>query len=123
MNRASYGVFLALLVVAYIVMVNTMKRPPGAEVVVGLIAVPRLHDVGRSGWWLLPLFAGEFLAVAIGWSGGADGILLAGGIYVLLCLFLLIVLGFVPGQPSANRWGEPPLPGVHLNGSGRTKAH
>jgi uncharacterized membrane protein YhaH (DUF805 family) len=114
MNRVTYGALLVALVVAYFVMVNTMKRPPGAEVLVALIAVPRLHDVGRTGWWLLPLFLGELVAVAIGWSGGVDGILVAGGLYVLFCLVLLVVLGLIPGEGATNRWGEPPLSGLHL---------
>src|ERR1043166_864208 len=94
MNRATYGVLLALLAVAYLVMVNTVKRPPGAELLVAFIAAPRLHDIGRSGSWLLILLAGEFVAVAIGWSGGPHGIMLTGGIYVLFCMVLLTVLGF-----------------------------
>jgi uncharacterized membrane protein YhaH (DUF805 family) len=118
MNRATYGVLLAGLVVAYVVLVNTMKHPPGAELVVAIIAVPRLHDVGRSGWWLLILFVGELVAVGIGWPGGAEGILIAGGFYVLLCLALLVVLGFIPGQRTANSWGEPPVRGFHFNGRG-----
>lgn len=114
MNRATYAFLLGALAVAYVVMVNTMKRPPGAEVFVAVIAVPRLHDVGRSGWWLLLLLAGEFIAIAIGWSAGVDGIMLAGGIYVLLAFLLLVALAFVPGDPGPNRWGDPPMPGVRL---------
>jgi uncharacterized membrane protein YhaH (DUF805 family) len=122
MNRTSYGIALVALIVAYIVLVNTVKRPPGAEAIVAFIAVPRLHDIGRSGWWLLPLFGGEFLAVAIGWSGGVEGILLAGGMYVLFCLVLLTVLAFIPGQSTANNWGEPPGPGVRFGRSAPAKA-
>ena len=114
MNRTTYGVLLAGLILVYLVLVNTMKRPPGAEVIVALIAVPRLHDIGRSGWWMLCLLLGEVVAVTIGWPGGAEGILFAGGLYVLFCLALLVLLGFIPGQGIANRWGEPPLAGVHL---------
>jgi uncharacterized membrane protein YhaH (DUF805 family) len=114
MNRPSYALLLALLVAAYIVMIGVIKiqRPPGAEVFILLITVPRLHDVGRSGWWLLALLAAEIIAVMIGWPHGTDGILMAGGIVVLCSLFLLVILALVPGQPHANKWGDPPRPGI-----------
>ena len=48
--------------------------------------IRRLHDVGRSGWWLL-------LAL----------IPLVGDILLLVWLAL-------PGEPGPNRWGPPPAP-------------
>jgi uncharacterized membrane protein YhaH (DUF805 family) len=119
MNRASYAMLLGMLVAAYIVMIKFLERPPGAEIFVALIAVPRLHDIGKSGWWLLTLLVGEVIAVIIGWPYGTDGILIASGLFVLFSLALLVILAFVPGQTSANEWGEPPEPGIRL---GRLRA-
>ena len=114
MNRATFALLLTALVFAYVVMVNTMERVPGAEALVALIAIPRLHDIGRSGWWLLTLFAGEIAAVAIGWQGGTEGILIAGGLYVLFALLVLIVLAAIPGEREPNRWGDPPPGGINF---------
>ena len=115
MNRATFGVLLAAFVAVYTVLVLAMTKPPAlAEVIVAFIAIPRLHDIGRTGWWLLTLLAGEILAVAIGWPGGVEGIQIAAGLYVLLALILLVILGLVPGEAETNRWGAPPAPGVRL---------
>jgi uncharacterized membrane protein YhaH (DUF805 family) len=114
MNRATYSAWLAILIAAYIILTATIERPPGAEVAVAFLTVPRLHDIGRSGWWLLTLLAGEFLAVAIGWQGGEHGILLAGGLFAFFALMVLVVIALIPGEPEANKWGEPPSPGFEF---------
>jgi uncharacterized membrane protein YhaH (DUF805 family) len=115
MNRLTYSVLLATLVAVYAIMLNIMERPAGAvEVIAAFLVVPRLHDIGRSGWWFLVLVAGEFIAIAIGWQGGTEGILLAGGIYVLVALVVLTLLAFIPGEPCENRWGLPPEFGFHM---------
>lgn len=49
------------------------------------VMVRRCHDLGWSGWWTLVAF-----------------------IPYLGLLALVIVGGFVPGAPSANRYGQPP---------------
>jgi hypothetical protein len=78
-NRVTYAVYLAIFVIAYSVMVIAMKRSPAlAEALVAFVAIPRLHDVGLGGWWLLILLGAEVVAIAIGWQGGVDGISPAG---------------------------------------------
>ena len=65
----------------------------GASLVVGVlmlwpgvsVMVRRCHDLGWSGWWTLATFV-PYLGV----------------------LALVIVGGFVPGAPTANRYGPPP---------------
>ncbi|MES2186650.1 MAG: DUF805 domain-containing protein [Pseudomonadota bacterium] len=51
------------------------------------VGVRRMHDVGRSGWWLLLGF-------------------------IPLANFVLLYWAVQPGEPAANAWGEPPLPDV-----------
>src|SRR5438445_8489506 len=86
-NRVTYAVYLAIFVIAYAAMVIAMKRPPAlAEALVAFVAIPRLHDIGRSGWWLLILLGAELAAIAIGWRSGEDGILLGGGLVVLAAM-------------------------------------
>ena len=49
------------------------------------VSVRRLHDIGRSGWWVL-----ISLVPVIGW-------------------ILLIVWAATKGEPTENRFGQPPL--------------
>lgn len=70
----------------------------------------RLHDLGWSGKWLaVPL--GVAVLVLVPAAAG----LIPGAVAVPLFTILaaataiwLIVLGLVPGQPGANRYGGPP---------------
>ena len=104
---------LGLVVVAYAIMISFMKRPPGAEVIIVMVTVPRLHDIGWSGWWMLLFIGGEILAILLGLQlGGAEGIMIAGGLFVLVTLLVLIVIALIPGEPVPNRWGNPPPRGI-----------
>jgi len=49
------------------------------------VGVRRLHDVGRSGWWLLLHFV------------------------PLIGSLVLLYWGVQPSQPAANEYGEPPV--------------
>jgi uncharacterized membrane protein YhaH (DUF805 family) len=72
----------------------------------------RLHDAGRSGWWLVPPMvvvvacfaaAEPAYAMALGIDEiGAELIALAG---VGLYLVMLAILGLLPPTPGANRFG------------------
>jgi uncharacterized membrane protein YhaH (DUF805 family) len=93
------------------------------EVLVGVVAVPailliclagvlnaikRLHDLGRSGWWL-PLMVGLDVPLALVANGPDSGLQLVGALLQMLySLALLAVFGGWPGQKRPNRFGEPP---------------
>ena len=93
----------------------------------------RLHDMGRSGWlqavpwavWVVAMVIGLAVGGAsmmAGWAGGAhssNAMMMgaAGGfglMMVLVSLAMLVFLGFLlwvgltPGQPEANKYGDPP---------------
>ncbi len=74
------------------------------------VAVRRLHDTNRSGWWLLAPLAGYvvmFLGAAIGDSVG--GILAIVGTIAVLGLGLtLIVFMFLEGTRGPNNYGPDP---------------
>lgn len=83
------------------------------EVVLLLVAIPRLHDIGRSGWWGVGALA---IAYAIGLGLAARFGLEQYEIYapwilgyVLLCVTLL---GAWNGDPDENRFGPPPPSGL-----------
>jgi uncharacterized membrane protein YhaH (DUF805 family) len=54
------------------------------------VTVRRLHDTGRSGWWVLVV-----LVPAIG-------------------ALILLVLLLLDGEHGSNRWGTPPYPEVSV---------
>jgi uncharacterized membrane protein YhaH (DUF805 family) len=79
------------------------------------VGIRRLHDRGRSGWWILPFSVGPYsllgAAHLVSDAFGAAGILLAlplslGGL--VLAIWAWIELGFRRGTRGANRFGPPP---------------
>ncbi len=69
-------------------------------------AIRRLHDIGRSGWWLLLLVA---IAIICGLlaryapdEATAD---LEAGVSEFLNIVALLLIGFWPSQRAANRFG------------------
>lgn len=61
------------------------------------IATRRLHDTGRTAWWL------TWLGVVVLMMVGGHRLLFGVGVGVWLILFMAW-----PGQPRANRWGDVP---------------
>jgi uncharacterized membrane protein YhaH (DUF805 family) len=128
LNRATYFLGFAILVAAYVVMAQFMTRPPAVgEILAASIAVPRLHDIGKSGWWAGGVILAELVVVfgalpfAIS-THDSDVILIAGGLFVFVVLGLMVWLGCIAGQTQANRYGEPPPPGISLKTYGAPKA-
>ena len=85
---------------------------------IGLIK--RLHDVGRSAWWVLAGMAGlciwcAVVALAIGLTIGASALMPGStGYVILLGLVMLPAIGVTfwlhleAGDPFPNRFGHPP---------------
>jgi uncharacterized membrane protein YhaH (DUF805 family) len=70
--------------------------------------IKRLHDLGRSGWWLLAVTILFAPLAAMGesvWTSDQTSIvaILA---YGLVSLALLLLLGLLPGQQAPNRFDE-----------------
>lgn len=77
------------------------------------VQVRRLHDVDRSGWWILLPFAPLVLGFVMFLAGalGQPGLLVAGGVLLLvggLCAILLLAWLCMDGTRGANRFGDDP---------------
>nr|WP_232793115.1 DUF805 domain-containing protein [Caulobacter hibisci] len=115
-NRATYWAIVAVAIAAALISSLVFKRPlPAAQVVLLIAAVPRLHDLGRTGWWAGGFFIAETALIL----GGAfvlppQPFQTALGLVVLLLAGLLIWLGAMPGKSADNRFGPPPPRGLSL---------
>ncbi|MDR2259520.1 MAG: DUF805 domain-containing protein [Azoarcus sp.] len=66
--------------------------------VVGIsVVAKRLHDVNRTGWWILPLFA---LCFDFGMGTGI--------VQIILFLLGILFLHLMPGSRGDNEYGPPP---------------
>jgi uncharacterized membrane protein YhaH (DUF805 family) len=90
------------------------------------VQVRRLHDIGRSGWWIggfylfYVVFLVSFFALGVSALGGvarggaapnlaAFGVFLGvGGLAFLIYAIVLLVFFFLPGTTGPNRYGPDP---------------
>jgi uncharacterized membrane protein YhaH (DUF805 family) len=118
-NRATY--WLCLVVISAIfaaIIALTGKRVPFGEIALIVLCVPRLHDIGQSGWWVGGMIIAEIaVMIAALASLPEDQALAVLGLFGLLILVGLVVLGALPGQPGPNRFGPPPAPGLSFGRS------
>jgi len=68
----------------------------------------RLHDIGRSGWWQAALYAVQILAIVLICVVGRQPFNVGLGIAGLIQLIFTAVLGAIPGDRGANRFGPAP---------------
>jgi uncharacterized membrane protein YhaH (DUF805 family) len=106
------------------------------ELWVGMAAlIKRLHDVGRSGWWVLGGMAGICVWSAVvaivfvfalggqAFQPGSAGYAMLLGILMLPALGMAFWLHLAPGDPVTNHYGAPQsLPGKLANGESAVDA-
>lgn len=112
-NRVTFWFSFGIVVLLMVGIAQFAEDPPHvSEFVFVALCVPRLHDVGRSGWWVAGLFLLEAIYVVVAiFAPDELGLQLEGPI-ALLTLVPVLCLGLVRGEPVANRFGEPPAPGM-----------
>jgi uncharacterized membrane protein YhaH (DUF805 family) len=116
----SYLGFLAFFFVGGTISAATGFEPDEAElwnVAIGLVflvfvigcalAVKRLHDRNKSGWWMLILVAFP-IALLSAAPPGIPGVMALVATNVI-SLWAVIELGFVEGTDGPNRYGPDPL--------------
>jgi uncharacterized membrane protein YhaH (DUF805 family) len=120
LNRATYWLLLGIVVaISALLVTYATKPPPIAEALMIFLGVPRLHDIGRSGWWMAVLFAFEVVAIAIAFVVlPIQGVVSAGGIIVFAMLIVMMILGCIPGDSGANAYGEVPAFGLSFGRAG-----
>jgi len=78
------------------------------------VSVRRLHDIDRSGWWILMPLAPYLLGFAImlgSFAGGMPGLTIVGGLAFLvgvICAIVLLVWYCSAGTNGPNRFGPDP---------------
>jgi len=119
MNRATYWLILVLIVAGYAALIALDKKPPAIlEVLFVIIGVPRLHDLGRSGWWMAAVIGLELVGIGLTVALFPFADLLVGaGLTVFAMLLAMIVLGLIPGEASTNAFGDVPAPGLSFGRS------
>lgn len=114
---------LVLSVVENLVGLDNMVGPYGPLTLIFLlgllvpglaVTVRRLHDSGRSGWWILIAAVPYFiLGVIVGMAATNDptttgmGMLGLAGLVALAGAIALLVFMVLPGTPGDNRFGPP----------------
>jgi uncharacterized membrane protein YhaH (DUF805 family) len=74
------------------------------------IGVKRLHDRGRSGWWILLFYVAPGILAGAGNGTDADLAQMILGLGALvLSIWGLVELGFLRGTRGPNRFGRDPL--------------
>lgn len=82
------------------------------------VAVRRLHDTNRSGWWLLLPLAPYVLTILLAIMGAASqnsallGIAMIFNVLVIVAAIVLLVFYCLPGTPGPNKYGPDPLGGA-----------
>jgi len=126
-NRATYFLCLGVVIVGYILLLALVSKPPRiAELLALLIAIPRLHDIGKSGWWAGAVILAELIVVltALPFALAAkqtDILLIASGLFIIAVVGLMILLGCIRGQEDVNKYGEPPPRGISFKTYRMTK--
>jgi uncharacterized membrane protein YhaH (DUF805 family) len=103
-NRREYWLFAGpLLIVAF---ASGAFSIPGVDLVAGLgltlITIRRLHDLGRSGWWVVLInIVSRGLQTGLTMAMGDNGAIYAG----LIAIGMIVAVGAVPGQSIDNQFG------------------
>jgi uncharacterized membrane protein YhaH (DUF805 family) len=73
------------------------------------VGIRRLHDIGRSGWWML-LFGLPYLGWLVSVDSGSQSVIAA--LALLVGTIILLVLLVQPGTPADNAYGPNPKGGA-----------
>jgi len=111
MDRKVFTLAWAILIALSAALARAPGLAPAASallVVFGAhLYAARLHDIGRSGWWQLGLYAIQAALIGVV-AAGLDPLAYGVSLAALAQLALTGALGVLPGQSAANRFGPAP---------------
>ena len=108
LNRAFFWCLLALYLAIYYFIRSFGEKLEAGEFLIAILCIPRLHDIGRTGWYFLIPVTIELLAVIAMFIFNET--ILSLNIAGLAFMIFIVVLGLIPGQPVSNRFGDQPKP-------------
>lgn len=107
-NRKEYWLFIAA--VFGVGLVLSSLPPAGQSVGVGVVTmvqIRRLHDIGRTGWWVVANL-GLQVVTAVGLIAANPPASVFSAVVAVVTLIPIAWLGALPGEPFENRFGPPP---------------
>lgn len=114
-NRPTY--WFSLGVVAAIIAIGALVfqvQAKVSEMILVMVCVPRLHDIGRSGWIAVGVVLAEIVVLlgAVMLNVGDETFQILAGVTLLIIVGLLTWLGCIPSDKISNRFGYEPAPGI-----------
>lgn len=111
MGRRRYWTWTALILVGSVVLAGLGRATVGvlATILWLCVAIPRLHDIGRSGWWATGVLVFIGSAVAAATTVGPLMVACMAFLGVVLELVLIVWLGVAEPEPGHNRWSPQAL--------------
>lgn len=112
-NRITYWLCIGAVVALVAALRLFGLKATVPEFVLVIAAIPRLHDIGRSGWWVLCPLAAEAALLPMVFLTELSGPALMGAaaIVTMVMAGAAIWLGVIPGEATENRFGRRPAPG------------
>ncbi len=111
-GRANRREFWLMIAIVLALSFTALSLIPGLQtagtVAVTFAQIRRLHDLGRTGWWVAAILGLQLVAVVGLFAAGLpeDTILLLGT--VVSVVPPIVILGAIAGQPFENRFGPAP---------------
>ena len=108
-NRREYWLMIGVLLAASFTAAYVAPAVQTAgTVAVTFAQIRRLHDLGRTGWWVVAILGLQVVAVFALFAASLpeDSILTIGNLISVLPP--IVILGAIPGQPFENRFGPAP---------------
>lgn len=125
-KRINRGTYWAIIGIAFVLSLFLHRISIVFSIAALVASMKRCRDFGMPGWvpfafgglmfgWLLSAVAGNLEAIKLhpdDMATALPGLFAQVGVILLLNLVFTIVIGVIPGNAGANRYGEPPAPGV-----------
>ena len=75
------------------------------------ISVCRLHDIGRSGWWIAPILCLTVIFTVLAVVCELDSVVfgVSNWVTIIATLGMIVLLGFAKGTKGPNKYGPDPL--------------